>query len=117
MNPVIGGLIPLAAIGTVYASFPVVARIGARRRDIRSLICVVDLRTYREAADRIPKLVAIGELTRAYTGLTAMDVWLNSQAKHGRASRRDWYNREIDRWTLYRAEVVDQMGGNGLAVL
>lgn len=117
MNTLIAALAPPAAIGAVFGSFPIVTRIAARHRDVRSLICVVDRRTYREAAGRIPKLVKLGELPRAYAGLHAMDVWLNQQAKHGKASRRGWCNAEIAKWTLYRAELVEMMGGDGLAVL
>lgn len=117
MNTVILGVAPLAAAAAVFGSFPIVTRIAARHRKLTSLICVVDMRTYREAAARIPKLVAADELSCAHAGLHSMNVWLTQEAKNGRPSRRDWCNREIANWTLYRAEVIEKMGFDGMVVL
>lgn len=117
MNPVVAALIGPTAIGAVFGSFPIATRIAARHRDIRSLICVVDMRTYREAATRIPRLIAADEPVRAYSGVVAMLTWLDREAKTGRASRREWCNREIAELRLRRAELSDRIGLDGLAVL
>lgn len=117
MNPAVAALMGPAALGAVFATLPIATRIAARHRDIRTLITVVDMRTYREAANRIPKLIDACEPVRAHSGVVAMLTWLDREAKTGRPSRRDWCHRQIAEWTICRAELADRIGLDGLAVL
>lgn len=74
------------------------------------VIVVVDRRTYKKARRLVAGLLANGDVVRAKSGITAMEVWLRYERHFGSRRRRVWLASELEKVELMQEEVNMTLG-------